>query len=315
MKSLANLLFATVLSTFAVSSASASLCTSNGGTAWKGARDGSNDCTLREMIVHNQRVSIRSGYLEENPAVPFKGNIIFYQGLADSMLNHAPLFDKLTNAGYRVIAFDYMGQGGSGGSMQNTRIAEIGDLGKVIWKLYARDLDQASKMTIIGWSTGGLAAYAQARRDEDVKTVILIAPGLVPNFLVGEQHPLKGQFDLITVATLTSQRYDDGTFNPHVDPVRPSSPLLIPGFAIDLQKVSLIERCQNLPSRVQGLVLLSSEYDSYVNSKAVGKVLAKTAPQLEVQKYPNTLHELDNETEPTASKVHQDILDYLERNL
>jgi alpha-beta hydrolase superfamily lysophospholipase len=310
MKSFARILFAFALSAFAVSSADASICTAS----WKGARDGSNDCTLREMMVHNQRVSIRMGYLEENLAVPFKGNIIFYQGLADSMLNHAPLFDKLTGAGYRVIAFDYMGQGGSSGTMNDTRIAEIGDLGKVIWKLYARDLTLESKMTILGWSTGGLAAYAQARRDKDVKTLILIAPGLVPGILVGEQHPLQGQIDLITVETLTSARYEDGTFNPHVDPVRPRSPLLIPAFAVDLQKVALFERLSYLPKRVQGLVLLSSENDSYVNSNANRTVLKLRAPQLELEQYPNTLHELDNETEPTASQVHQDILDFLERS-
>jgi alpha-beta hydrolase superfamily lysophospholipase len=303
MKSFAHLIFATILSTFAISSASAEVCPS----PW--------NCTLREMKIHNQRVSIRSGYLEENLSVPFKGNIIFYQGLADSMLNHAPLFGKLAGSGYRVIAFDYLGQGGSTGTMNDTRIKEIGDLGKVIWKLYARDLNPETKMTIMGWSTGGLAAYAQARRDEDVKTLILIAPGLVPGLLVGEQHPLKGQIDLITVETLTSARYEEGAYNPHVDPVRPRSPLLIPAFAIDLQKTALCERLHSLPKRVQGLVLLSSEQDTYVNSNANYAVLKLRAPQLELQQYPGTLHELDNETEPTASKVHQDILDYLERHL
>ena len=59
---------------------------------------------------------IRAGFLKESDSKPFLGNVIFFEGLGDSMLNHRPLFDKLTNEGFRVIAFDYMGQGGSADS-------------------------------------------------------------------------------------------------------------------------------------------------------------------------------------------------------
>lgn len=62
---------------------------------------------------HVTREKIRMGYYPEQGV--FKGNILYYEGLGDSMLNHAPLFEKLSQNGYRVIAFDYMGQGGSSG--------------------------------------------------------------------------------------------------------------------------------------------------------------------------------------------------------
>lgn len=79
----------------------------------------------KTLKVGWHQVDIRLGYLTANSAVPFKGNILYYQGLGDSILNHDPLFSVLTNAGYRVIAFDYMGQGGSDGSMNHTSITNI----------------------------------------------------------------------------------------------------------------------------------------------------------------------------------------------
>src|SRR5690606_22010771 len=111
----------------------------------------------------NKNVEIRTGYLEANSEVEFKGNILYYQGLADSMLNHDPLFQVLTNAGYRVVAFDYMGQGGSAGTMNNTTIENINEIGDKVIKELGRG---NGKYHIIGWSTGGLAAYRKAYHDK-----------------------------------------------------------------------------------------------------------------------------------------------------
>ena len=260
------------------------------------------------------KVSIRHGYLEENSNVPFKGNLIFYEGLGDSMLNHRPLFQKLTDAGYRVIAFDYMGQGGSGGSMDDTRILEIGSLGNRVWNLYARNLKDFPKKTILGWSTGGLAAYAQAAREMNVDNVILIAPGIAPKYLVGEQNPLRGEINRITVSTLTTQSYDDGSLDPHVDPIKPSSPLLVPCFSMDLAMTAKVMRSTPIGRRVNGFVLLSGENDTYVDAKKTRRVLEVIAPHFLIKQYQGALHEIDNESEPNASMAHQDILNFLERN-
>src|SRR5690606_21112615 len=74
--------------------------------------------------------TIRAGYLPHEGE--FKGNILYFQGLGDSMLNHDPLFLKISKAGYRIIAFDYMGQGGSTGKMDNTRIKYIPWIGEIV---------------------------------------------------------------------------------------------------------------------------------------------------------------------------------------
>lgn len=317
-----SLISTTVLLASALSSSFAhasKLCPS----PWLGAGSGQMDCradllnvvttgviTGKEKIVQAQ---IRSGYLAENPQVPFRGNIIYYQGLGDSMLNHQPLFSKLTQAGYRVIAFDYMGQGGSTGDMNDTRIKQIATLGNTIWKLHARDLAQHPQKTIIGWSTGGLAAYVQAASDSEVSKVILLAPGIAPNLTVGEQHPLKLKFNQITLESLTSQVYSEGVENPHVDPIRPGSPLEVMNFSLNLTASARNSHSLTVDA-VQGLVLLSGDGDTYVNASKTSRLLQHMAPHFKVKQYPGTLHELDNEAEPARSEVHQDILDFLNAN-
>ncbi|MDG0817187.1 alpha/beta hydrolase [Bdellovibrio svalbardensis] len=270
------------------------------------------NCEVTPFILKTDGVVfIRNGYLEENQNVPFNGNIIFYEGLGDSMVNHQPLFQKLTDAGYRVIAFDYMGQGGSSGSMDDTRILEIGKLGNKIWNLHARDLTNFPKKTILGWSTGGLAAYTQAALEGDVDTVVLIAPGISPKYFVGEQHPLRGEIDLITIPTLTTQIYGEGILDPHIDPIKPDSPVKIPCFSIDLALTAKMMRSTPMSRRMKGFVLLSGNKDTYVDAKETRRILRRTAPHFSLKQYHGALHEIDNEAEPISSMAHQDILNFL----
>jgi alpha-beta hydrolase superfamily lysophospholipase len=301
--------------------ASARICPS----PWQSAVGNTDDCDLQEFTLNTWsgwtglrwqvQAHIRSGYLAENPQVPFRGNVIYFEGLADSMVNHMPLFQKLTDAGYRVIAFDYMGQGGSSGTMNDTRIYEIGALGDKIWNLHARDLTNYPKKNIIGWSTGGLAAYVHARIKTDVNNIVLIAPGIAPNIKVGEQQFLKFKFNQITLPTLTTQVYTDAVDNPHLDPIKPRSPLDIMDFSWDLTVTAAASRAESaLSERVNGFVLLSGDKDTYVNARKTFAVLKKIAPHFSVRQYPNSLHEIDNEAEPNRSNAHRDILDFLNRN-
>jgi pimeloyl-ACP methyl ester carboxylesterase len=256
------------------------------------------------------KASIRAGFKEENKNVPFKGNVIYFQGLADSMLNHKPLFTKLTNAGFRVIAFDYMGQGGSTGSMNDTRLIDIPKLGDIVYKRYARDQVKFKKPMIIGWSTGGLAGYLAAL-SESASKVVLIAPGIVPKVILGEQDFFEFEFDKITLETLTSKRYKANEYNPHVDGINPKSPLKVKDFATDLITTSLGARFKTVPASVQGLVLLSGLNDSYVSSIKSSLFLSTNAKNFKQVFYANSLHEIDNEIAPIADDAHNQILNFL----
>jgi pimeloyl-ACP methyl ester carboxylesterase len=253
---------------------------------------------------HSVSAQIRAGYLPESPAVPFKGNIVYYEGLGDSMLNHLPLFEKLTQAGYRVVAFDYMGQGGSTGNMDNTSLAV---------QKYGRDLGSFPKPTIIGWSTGGVAAYYAAHTNQ-ADQVVLIAPGIAPKTLAGKQQLFPPKLDEITLDTLTTQTYTAGQPNPHVDPIRPQSPLAVPDLIADQEgKASDAQKHWGVSSDVRGFVLLSGKSDSYINDDETRKALEKQVPQFSIRQYTGSLHEIDNEVPAISDQADADILSFLSK--
>jgi len=256
---------------------------------------------------------IRFGYLTAKAGIEFKGNILYYQGLGDSMLNHDPLFETLTKNGYRVIAFDYMGQGGSSGSMNDTTIQNINNIGDQIIKLLAKKNGPAGdKYHIIGWSTGGLAAQEKAYLDggKKILSVVLIAPGIAPNFIVGEGL-FNWPIDEISLRTLTTNTFI-GVNNPHHDPIYPTSPINVPKFAWNLQATAIKARMTwNIAKNIGGLVLLSGRKDTYVDAIKTRDTIEKRAPHYTIMSYPGALHEIDNEVEKIAVKARLDILNFL----
>jgi len=264
---------------------------------------------LQSVPMSHASASIRAGYFPEEGS--FQGNIIYFEGLGDSFINHQPLFSKLSEAGYRVIAFDYMGQGGSSGKMDDTRIKTIPMIGDIIWKKFARDTETFPQKTIIGWSTGGLAAYMAASENK-ADRIVLIAPGIVPNAIVGAGL-LSWPPNKITLSSLTTAApYQSGDSNPHLDPIRPNSPVKVTDFAVDLLSTARLARHTQIPANIPGLVLLSGSNDTYVDAEQTKKVLRKTAPHFKVVQCYGALHEIDNERESIREKAVYDILSFLE---
>lgn len=292
--------------------------------AWKS--DSSSNCTLIDYSVKvNYPVSsivknypsekivsakIRAGYIEENLKIPFKGNILYLQGLSDSMINHFPLFKKLSDVGFRVIAFDYMGQGGSTGSMNDTRILDISNLGMKIYNRFAKEITLNPRPIVLGWSTGGLAGFLSAEKMK-AKSLILLAPGIVPNVIMGEQNLLKLEFDIVTLNTLNSENYVNGKYNPHLDGIKPRSPLNVPDFAFDLIAKSFSARSKKMNSEIKGLVLHSGEEDSYVDSIKNSYYINRLAPHFQEFIFYNSLHEIDNEKNEISEVAHKKIIDFL----
>lgn len=263
----------------------------------------------------NQKIitaKIRAGYIEENLNLPFKGNILYFEGLGDSMINHAPLFKKLANIGFRVIAFDYMGQGGSSGSMNDTRILDIPNLGMKIFNKFAKDLTNFPKPIIIGWSTGGLAAYLSAEKI-NVKKIILLAPGIVPNVIMGEHNIFKLDFDIITLNSLNSENYENGKYNPHLEGIKPRSPLNVPDFAYDLITKSFSARKKKINPEIDGIVFHSGEDDTYVDSLKNSYYINILAPHFTEFTFYNSLHEIDNEKKEISDVAHKKIIEFLSK--
>jgi alpha-beta hydrolase superfamily lysophospholipase len=269
-------------------------------------------------VTNVNEVNLRTGIFYESTDAQFKGCILYLQGLADSILNHRPLFKVLSENGYRVISFDYMGQGGSQGAMNDTRLLaplfqglEIGHQAKYIWNIYSNlngvnglNCSQSKKM-IIGWSTGGLAGYKLAY-EKWADSVVLIAPGIHPKYFVGESAKSKKSMlttnQIITERTLTNNKFE-GQINPHIDPIKPTSPLAVPLFAANLIQTSKVSHFWKIPQQINGLVFLSGKNDSYVDLAPTQQTLSKMAPHFSVISYSTALHEIDNEIPEIADDM------------
>ncbi|MDZ4677603.1 MAG: alpha/beta fold hydrolase [Oligoflexia bacterium] len=247
---------------------------------------------------------VRAGYVLESAQNKFLGNVLYFEGLGDSMLNHLPLFNSLSKAGFRVIAFDYPGQGGSLGSMDNTNISDIVKAGSELLYLYGRDVQNSQKI-IIGWSTGGLAAYFAAYLGHADK-IVLLNPSIVPRIRFGGGFRMQ-----ITLKNLTSQSYLGYGIDPHIEEIKPNSPLNVPLFAAHLLATSYFVRNLKIAPHVQGLVLLSGRHDRFIDPTSTQDILEEKAPHFEFHSFPEAFHELDNEREPVNQWVRNEIIKFL----
>jgi alpha-beta hydrolase superfamily lysophospholipase len=174
---------------------------------------------------------------------------------------------------------------------------------------------------VIGWSTGGLAAYYAAAHGL-ADRVVLIAPGIVA----------KNVF-VITEKSLTSDRYAAKEEDPHLDPISPHSPLLVPHFACDLLRTGYAARglvlgrpclsplpvttpakagAWKLPDAFPGFVALSDPNDKYVDAAKTLPVLSANT-KFEVESYAGALHEIGNERAGIREKFFADVLAFLAR--
>ncbi|MCO4784098.1 MAG: alpha/beta fold hydrolase [Candidatus Cloacimonetes bacterium] len=253
----------------------------------------------------SKTVSLRAGFFKENDQVPFKGNILYLEGLGDSMLNHDPYFKILSDEGYRVISFDYMGQGGSEGSMNDTRLYDkvdkksISVMAKFIYQRFKRK-EGDQKVRLIGWSTGGLASYMLAVEGW-ADQVVLIAPGLAPKLIVGDKFK-------ITMGTLTSAQYLDNK-DPHVDMIKPNSPIKVPFFASNLIATSLVSSKKTIGSHIKGLVFTGGD-DRYVFHKRTKRLINKNASHFEIYHYSKAKHEIHNEIKETRLDLYKKTIEF-----
>lgn len=264
-------------------------------------------------------VNLRSGYYRESSQTEFKGCVMYLEGLADSVANQQPLFHHLSQQGYRVIFFDYMGQGGSEGSMNNSRVVDpinkslqLSTQAQFIWNKYA-DGCKNSKKILIGWSTGGLVSYKMAFEGW-ADAVVLIAPGIHTKMFIGEAAD--NPTDLITFQqviserTLTRNTFAEGR-NPHVDPIKPDSPVKVPLFAANLVASSKLSQGWKIPAKVKGLVFLSGVEDTYVDRDATVATLKRNAPHFKVVSYDGALHEIQNEIPEVSLDMYQKTVNFL----
>ncbi len=264
-------------------------------------------------------VNLRTGYYRESANTEFKGCVLYLEGLADSIANQQPLFHHLSESGYRTIFFDYMGQGGSEGSMNNSRVLDpinnslqISTQAQVVWNKYSEGCKNSKKM-VIGWSTGGLVSYKLAF-DKWADAVVLIAPGIHTKMFIGEASAKPKDLltfqQVISERTLTRNTFSDGR-NPHVESIKPDSPAKVPLFAANLVGSSKISQTWKISSEVKGLVFLSGVEDTYVDRDATMATLKRNASHFGVVSYDGALHEIQNEIPEVAHDMYQRTTQFL----
>lgn len=264
-------------------------------------------------------VNLRTGYYRESAQSEFKGCVLYLEGLADSIANQQPLFHHLSESGYRTVFFDYMGQGGSEGSMNNSRVLDpinnslqISTQAQVVWNKYSEGCKNSKKI-VIGWSTGGLVSYKMAY-DGWADAVILIAPGIHTKMFIGEAA--ENPSDLLTFQQVISERtLTRNTFaggrNPHVEPIKPTSPAKVPLFATNLVAASKVSQTWKISEKVKGLVFLSGVEDTYVDREATIKTLKRNASHFGIVSYDGALHEIQNEIPEVAHDMYQKTTQFL----
>ena len=162
--------------------------------------------------------------------------------------------------------------------------------------------------TVLGWSTGGLAAYDMVRSGNGerktfawgkVDTVVLIAPGIHTKKVI-----------VISKETLTSNKDKI-----HLEGIKPTSPAWIAMFSANLVWTAKQSQDWKIDPEVRGLVLVSGSEDRYVDGKKTIDTICRNAPRFEVVKYENALHEIDNETVHNRTRdgvlVERRIVDFL----
>jgi pimeloyl-ACP methyl ester carboxylesterase len=135
------------------------------------------------------------------------GVVVFAHGLRSSKESprNVPVAEALVEAGLAAFLFDFSGHGDSGGTIAEDGLLEqqAADLDAAVAELEELPVD-ASRVAVIGSSSGGSAAVACPSRDE-WRAMVLRGPNLRPVWdrageievetlvLVGEHDPLRAE--------------------------------------------------------------------------------------------------------------------------
>ena len=295
---------------------------------------------LEKVKVGTLPFEQRMGYLPEAKNSDFKGCVIYLEGLGDSLMNHMPLYRKLSDAGYRVLMFDYLGQGGSEGTMDRshfmsfdtntTKVEEnLSYQTRFVWKRYSEKSDSTysrncsqSPKRIIGSSIGGLVAFNLSHK-KWAEQVVLISPLIIPNPCLGKYAyttfskclPKNRHLDqTIDVSLLTKNVFAKNS-DPHVEGIHPKALSEIPEFAEDLWHATFYAHFWNVPSKTKGLVFLPHRDDPFIDRFRTSMILRRHAPQFSIVNYNHAMSELDNEVPEVANDVLEKTLQFFNSQL
>ena len=247
-------------------------------------------------IIFSEKIRIGIQDPEGTPV----GDILYLHGFGDRLDNHGPLFDTWSNAGFRVISFDYPSHGETEGTSINLiTFRRLAELAQTVERATRQDLQRP--LLLAGWSTGGLLAIRMVQSltfksfERKPKGLILFAPGISVYTVVGKpsfRYPL-GE---ITTDSLTHDPVP-----PHRGDIKPKSPGSTPFFGATIKLNSFLSQIQSFPRNLPTLIFVAGgKDDQYANSDALKSWIAKQKADPLINIFgvdvPGARHEIDNET-------------------
>lgn len=239
---------------------------------------------------------------------PPSAQVVYFPGFADRFENHPRLLTQLSQAGMKVISYDYPGHGESKANNLGLNSFTISDLAE----MGALALEKMGQSTVptyfIGWSTGGLVATRLLQKrllneKWNVERTILLAPALPPRLIIGE-------FGFVTKNTLTSDPNP-----PYLDEIEPRTPMAFPLFAASILHDSRVARSESWPKQIPVFIIAAGEdSDRYANSR---EILEWTTAQSHVgnnvlfAECPDAKHDLENEPAGVGPWVRSASLNFI----
>lgn len=218
-------------------------------------------------------------------------DILYLHGFADHLGNHRQLFEAWTNAGFRVIAFDFPSHGKSYGlrGLDTFPFTSLARLAATIEKRTAED--SRRPLLLAGWSTGALLATRIVSSNQfprftrPIKAQILFSPGISVPWLVGD-------FGRVTWRSLSN---NPALWNSPAP--KPMSPFVKPLFSLSLKLNSWVAQSDLLS--VPTLCMVGGVDDNrYINLNNVIDWAAwqeASGMPLELREFPDAAHALDLE--------------------
>ncbi|RDH44411.1 alpha/beta hydrolase [Zooshikella ganghwensis] len=241
------------------------------------------------------------------------GDILFLHGHADRLDNHPTLFNTWTQAGFRVISFDWPSHGLSRTMPIDTfTFDELAAIAILVEKQTAAEKERP--LILAGWSFGGLVATRISQQanlhrifSRPLTALLLITPGIAV-------HPFSGGDGVARLSTLTNNP------NPPVaGPPSPALPIQNPLFAIRLLAAAWQAQQQALPQKLPTFIALAGDQtDWYVNTPKLKhwiKRFPKQHTQVDIWQCPEAKHALDHEPYPVGPYIRNQIIAFLSKQI
>ncbi len=280
---------------------------------------------MADAVAAERAVVVRSGdglhlhVRRWDPPAPRAATVVLLHGANEHGARYPVLIQRLTDAGYRVIAPDQRGHGKSEGQRGNVDRFErlLEDIEAV--------LDEPAvgggtrPVRVIGYSTGGLVATEFALRRPARTSALIVA---APAFGTGSGVPWPA---LVATRVLARVAPSVGLvrMNPHAmstDPAEAAAYLVDPDVYHGRVRAGLVgaatARMRDLPARIgrlsAPLLVLHGGRDQHASLTASRRILAAAgSADKTLIEYPSARHDLFHEPFRTSARVTGDLVGWL----